>query len=161
MSSKYPWDDSIREWIMARKDDVYFLPLSSLPDKESDTFDQILMNHLPTSADPWIWKKVCDFSVQVCSPASSSDCRPGRLYALSDEQIEEAQAWLESMSYMIHDPTEPDIRCPAWHPVARGMPDDLPDWEPGRLMKVTDEETGLVHTLPVAAYLYICAAFPQ
>lgn len=141
-------DREIRSWLLARKDPDYWGPLPELSPAQRDEWEQMMLVHLPLWADPGLWRRVCDASVRACSPASSSDCRSGRLFELSREQIEEAQEWLRTRS----SPDELDRFCEM-------VPFDVPSWTPGAMVRVSDGQ--VTAEVPVAAYNYVGCAFPQ
>lgn len=142
-------DSCVRSWLLARKDPDYWGPLPELSPAQRDEWEQMMLVHLPLGAQPAIWERVCAASVRSCSPASSSDCRPGRLFELSREQIEEAQEWLRTRS----SPDELDWLCGL-------VPDDVPVWVAGATVELRDEQ-GRWHSVPVAAYNYVSCAFPE
>lgn len=65
----------------------------------ADDKDAIIGHYLPLMVNPAVWIKVKEYAMDVCdNPGGGADCRPGRLYELTDEEIVEAEKWLKEHS---------------------------------------------------------------
>lgn len=142
-------DRAIRDRIAELRAPDWMGPLSGATDEERRELELLIGHYFPAAATWSTWERVCAISVAVCGPATSSDCRPGRLYELADDEIGEAEAWIGAQSDADLD------HC------TQGVPCDVPvDYVPGALITL-DCPDGVTRRMPAAAYRYVGCAFPQ
>lgn len=111
-------------------------------EEASAEYYSLVGNHLPSVATPLLWDDVVEFSADVCNPGSSTDGSPGRLYALSDAEIIEAEKWFHANK--------------DWRGFMPGLLEEsTPQWAPGLAVKIGGRE------IPVAVMDYVTAAFPM